>query len=67
MILKINRCWGIDMVRAKCVVMNPNRKGILGSASRKAILLYADIVRESNFELLEFIDNKLRGDKDESI
>ena len=30
------------MVRAKCVVMNPNRKGILGSASRKAILLYAD-------------------------
>jgi len=55
------------MVRAKCVVMNPNRKGILGSASRKAILLYADIVRESNFELLEFIDIKLRGDKDESI
>jgi len=41
------------MVRAKCVVMNPNRKGILGAASRKAILLYADIIRESNFELSE--------------
>ena len=40
-------------MRAKCVVMNPNRKGILGAASRKAILLYADIVRESNFELSE--------------
>ena len=41
------------MYKGKCLVLNPSRKGVVGEASRKAMLAYADVIREENFKLSE--------------